>query len=160
MTCTCTPSSVCPTCREYDSEFYTAFGHTSPKEASKDEPADARIPTCYVQFMGGAHCATPPVVEQPAAEAWPPRERWRVEFYDPLAKEWDPGIAFSDRERARERLDNVATYSPRWGDDTPTKRRLVRETTTWTVEEDDGTWVLSPEDQAAETHAAADEETP
>ncbi|MEE1813485.1 hypothetical protein PUR59_00230 [Streptomyces sp. SP18ES09] len=75
---------------------------------------------------------------QPATDqARPPREQWRVEIYDPLAKEWAPGVAFSDRARAAERLDAVPTYSPRWGIDTPPQRRLVRETTTWTVEEDE-----------------------
>ncbi|MGW9437972.1 hypothetical protein [Streptomyces sp. NPDC055607] len=81
-----------------------------------------------------------PVVGQPAAapdtDARPPRVQWRVEIYDPLAEEWAPGVSFPDRERAAQRLDAVQVYSPRWGTDTPPHRRLVRETTTWTVEDE------------------------
>ncbi|MBB4984978.1 hypothetical protein [Streptomyces nymphaeiformis] len=76
---------------------------------------------------------------QPANdEAQPPRVQWRVSLYDPVAQEWAPGAAFHDRDRAVERLRQVQISSPRWADDnTPVKRRLVRETTTWTVEEDE-----------------------
>ena len=75
--------------------------------------------------------------QQPATEACSPRVQWRVSLYDPVAEEWAPGHAFSDRERALERLHAAHIHSPRWADDnTPVKRRLVRETTTWTVEED------------------------
>jgi hypothetical protein len=77
-------------------------------------------------------------VGQPAeahgTEARPPRVQWRVEIYDPVAEEWAPGVAFSDRAIAAERLNAIDTYSPRWGTNTPPRRRLVRETTTWTVE--------------------------
>lgn len=75
--------------------------------------------------------------QQPATEAHPPRVQWRVSLYDPVAEEWAPGAAFSDRERALERLHAAHIHSPRWADDnTPVKRRLVRETTTWTVEDE------------------------
>ncbi|GGU84425.1 hypothetical protein GCM10010275_19350 [Streptomyces litmocidini] len=96
---------------------------------------------CFPQQGAASTRATPAAgldAAQPANDqARPPREQWRVEIYDPLAKEWAPGVAFSDRDRAAERLDAVPTYSPRWGTDTPPQRRLVRETTTWTVEEDE-----------------------
>jgi len=72
-----------------------------------------------------------------ADEAQPPRVRWRVEHHDPLADEWVPGIALLVRERAVERLEHARTQAPRWKDDgKPVKRRLVRETTTWTVEDE------------------------
>ena len=80
-----------------------------------------------------------PAVGQPAkahdTEARPPREQWRVEIYDPLAEEWAPGMSFPDREQAARRLDEQV-YLPRWGTDTPPRRRLVRETTTWTVKDE------------------------
>jgi hypothetical protein len=73
--------------------------------------------------------------KQPETEAHPRRDRWRVEIYDPLAKEWAPGIPLLVRERAVERLETAQIHSPRWADDdTPVARRLVRETTTYTVE--------------------------
>ncbi|MEK9524629.1 hypothetical protein MIU24_35500 [Streptomyces venezuelae] len=98
---------------------------------------------CIFAFCGcGRFRAPEPAVGQQAEarttdEARPPREQWRVEIYDPVAEEWAPGVAFSERDRAAERLDAVPTYSPRWGTDTPPRRRLVRETTTWTVENED-----------------------
>ncbi|MGA5869294.1 hypothetical protein [Streptomyces cinereoruber] len=59
---------------------WTADGRQRP---TPEEMADARIPTCYVQFMGGAHCHTAPVVGQPAAapdtDARQPRTTWRTE---------------------------------------------------------------------------------
>jgi hypothetical protein len=73
--------------------------------------------------------------EQAETEARPRSIRWRVEIYDPLAKEWAPGAPFLVRERAVERLNVAQIYSPRWADDeTPVTRRLVRETTTYTIE--------------------------
>ncbi|MGW1930442.1 hypothetical protein [Streptomyces sp. NPDC001919] len=98
---------------------------------------------CVFAFCGcGRFRAPEPAAGQQAEarttdEARPPREQWRVEIYDPVAEEWAPGVAFSERDRAAERLDTVPTYSPRWGTDTPPRRRLVRETTTWTVENED-----------------------
>jgi hypothetical protein len=66
----------------------------------------------------------------PAAEARPPRERWCVEAYD--ADEWNPlGLTGDDRETAVARR---ASWARRRAE-LPT--RLVRETTTWTVEEDE-----------------------
>ncbi len=73
--------------------------------------------------------------KQPETEAHPRRDRWRVEIYDPLAKEWVPGIALLVRERAVERFNMAQINSPRWAhDNAPVKRRIVRETTTYTVE--------------------------
>lgn len=106
------------------------------------EPADARdvIKRWRTAALEArAQLAAASAVGQPAeahdTEARPPREQWRVEIFDPLAEEWAPGMSFPDRERAAQRLDEQA-YSPRWGTDTPPRRRLVRETTTWTVEDE------------------------
>jgi hypothetical protein len=95
--------------------------------------------TAFVAPDGG-HPSTPAagLSDPQPAEAQPPRVQWRVSLYDPVAQEWAPGAAFYDRDRALERLRQVQISSPRWADDnTPVKRRLMRETTTWTVEETD-----------------------
>lgn len=90
-------------------------------------------------------------------EAHPPTHRWQAEFHDPVADEWIAHFTTADRDKAVERLQQVRSSRPRWADDgTPVDRRLVRETTTWTVEEVPPAG-LSPEDQAMETRAAADE---
>lgn len=78
-------------------------------------------------------------VEQPAeaqpAEAHPAEHRWAAELHDPLADEWVPGTRYLDRDRAVAHLTHAREIGPTWKDGTPTRRRLVRETTTWTVEE-------------------------
>lgn len=96
-----------------------------------------------------------PAEAQAADEARPSQSRWRVEGYD--ADQWNPlGSAEDDRETAVAKRAAWIRRLP----DMPT--RLVRETTTWTVE-DDSTWVpqygspLSPDEQATETRAASDE---
>jgi hypothetical protein len=71
---------------------------------------------------------------QPATEARPPRHTWRVETRDPLADEWAPGSHFLSRQHAVERYETANSRAPRWKDGTPVERRIVRETTTYTVE--------------------------
>jgi hypothetical protein len=71
---------------------------------------------------------------QPAAEARPPRHAWRVETRDPLANEWAPGSHFLNRQHAVERYETANSRAPWWEDGTPVERRIVRETTTYTVE--------------------------
>ncbi|MET9728465.1 hypothetical protein [Streptomyces zaomyceticus] len=109
---------------------WTADGRHGPTPA---EIADARIPTCYVQFMGGAHCATAPAVGQPAeaqaTEARPPQDRWHVVRKD--GNDWIGwASAYSDPEYAADALAQRRECRP---DD---EFRLVRETTTWTVEDE------------------------
>ncbi|MFE2556009.1 hypothetical protein ACFXGT_08225 [Streptomyces sp. NPDC059352] len=124
---------------------------------------------CGAPWATSHRCATAPAVGQPAEarttdEARPPRNRWQVETYDPLAEYWGPGTPREDVDEARDRLTRISETRPTWSDGTPVERRLVRETTTWTVEdeESDGTWVprygrpLSLDEQATETLAAAD----
>jgi hypothetical protein len=72
---------------------------------------------------------------QPEAEARPPRHTWRVETRDPLANEWAPGSHFLNRQHAVERYETANSRAPLWEDGTPVERRIVRETTTYTVEE-------------------------
>lgn len=68
------------------------------------------------------------------AQAHPPHHRWRVETLDYLANEWAPGTGWPTREQAVERYDMMKEKAPAWKDGTPVTRRLVRETTTHTVE--------------------------
>lgn len=75
--------------------------------------------------------------QQPDTEtqAHPPIHAWRVETRDPLADQWAPGSHFAHRPNAVERLDAANRTAPLWNDGTPVERRIVRETTTYTVEE-------------------------
>ena len=72
--------------------------------------------------------------EQPATEARPPQHSWRVETLDPLPNEWVPGSHFLNRQAAVERYETANRTAPLWKDGTPVQRRIVRETTTYTVE--------------------------
>ncbi|MBQ0947675.1 hypothetical protein [Streptomyces sp. RK76] len=67
---------------------------------------------------------------------WPTRQRWRVELFDYLAEEWAPGTSWPTREQATERYELMKAKAPTWKDGTPVRRRVVRETTTYTVEAD------------------------
>ena len=71
--------------------------------------------------------------EQPAQHR-PPRHRWAAEFRDPVANEWIPGTRFLNRHHAVERYEAAIAKAPAWKDGTPVERRIVRETTTYTVE--------------------------
>lgn len=75
------------------------------------------------------------VLEQYGAEARPPQHTWRVETRDPLPDEWAPGSHFASRPHAVERYETANSTAPLWQDGTPVERRIVRETTTFTVEE-------------------------
>ncbi|MFE0651012.1 hypothetical protein ACFVZH_20725 [Streptomyces sp. NPDC059534] len=133
----CTPGG-----RQADVEAapWTADGRHGP---TPEEMADRRIPTCYVQFMGGAHCAKPfghrppgsddphvPAVGQPA-EAQPADEahvRWSVESRYPRGGTVTlPAV--NDRAVAEDYLKTSRETSPE------ATHRLVRVTTTWTAEE-------------------------
>lgn len=72
--------------------------------------------------------------ETPDAEAHPAEHTWAAELYDPDADEWVPGTRYADRDRAVNALKRGRRISPTWRDGTPTQRRLVRVTTTYTVE--------------------------
>jgi hypothetical protein len=72
---------------------------------------------------------------QDGEEAHPPQHAWRVETRDPLANEWAPGSHFPRRQAAVERYETANRTAPLWRDGTPVERRIVRETTTYTVEE-------------------------
>ncbi|MEV7154876.1 hypothetical protein AB0N77_09655 [Streptomyces misionensis] len=91
-------------------------------------------PTCSNYECPEPDAATT-VLEQYANEAHPPRHSWRVETRHPLADEWAPGSHFGDRQAAVERYETANSRAPLWKDRTPVERRIVRETTTYTVEE-------------------------
>jgi hypothetical protein len=72
---------------------------------------------------------------QDGTEAHPPLHAWRVETRDPLANEWAPGSHFPRRQAAVERYETANRTAPLWRDGTPVERRIVRETTTYSVEQ-------------------------
>lgn len=73
------------------------------------------------------------MTKTPADEAHPPIHSWRVEVLD--GDEWMPASGLhADRDKAQQLLDNGTRRKPLWADGTPVQRRLVRETTTYTVE--------------------------
>lgn len=63
--------------------------------------------------------------------AHPPRTRWHVETYDPLACEWSSGISFTNRQDAVKARTYRDERYPKWKDGTPVQRRIVLETTTF-----------------------------
>lgn len=68
------------------------------------------------------------------SEAHPPRHRWRVEIRD--GGEWiADSRTYTARSLAADRYKSESEQAPAWADGRPVERRLVRETTTYTVEE-------------------------
>lgn len=67
-------------------------------------------------------------------DAHPPIHRWRVEHVD--GTDWVPGSGLkADRGEAVHLLNVGNEIRPLWADGTPVQRRLVRETTSYTVED-------------------------
>ncbi|WP_330328224.1 hypothetical protein [Streptomyces pseudovenezuelae] len=83
--------------------------------------------------------ATPkPTADEQPAEAYPPQHRWRIELFDYLAEEWVPGgTRYPYRHKAMERCQAMREKAPTWKEGPPVQRRVVRETTTYTVEQPD-----------------------
>ncbi|WP_322501791.1 hypothetical protein TR631_33715 [Streptomyces rochei] len=70
-------------------------------------------------------------------QAHPPLHQWRVEILD--GDEWMPASGLRrDRSQAAEQLRMSSERRPLWNDGTGVQRRLVRETTTYTVEDETG----------------------
>jgi hypothetical protein len=63
----------------------------------------------------------------------PPDTSWYVEVFDGAGWLRD-SRSFNDREFAVERLTSQQRVAPAWADGTPVQRRLIRETTTYTIE--------------------------
>jgi hypothetical protein len=72
---------------------------------------------------------------RPGLEAHPPHHRWYVETRDGLVDQWAPGMRFTDHAEAITRHQILDQHHPTWKDGTPVERRLVRETTSYTVEQ-------------------------
>ncbi|MFF1957998.1 hypothetical protein ACFVWX_13530 [Streptomyces sp. NPDC058220] len=83
-----------------------------------------------------------------ASEAHPAEHTWAAELYDPLADEWVPSTRYIDRDRAVNHLAHASAVGPTWKDGTPTRRRLVRATTTYTVEPSVSAVPAAPETEA------------
>lgn len=94
-------------------------------------------PTCSNSECPEPDAATT-VLEQYAHEAHPPNHAWRVETRDPIADQWAPGSHFAHRPNAVQRRDTANRTAPLWEDGTPVERRIVRETTTYTVDQPAG----------------------
>jgi hypothetical protein len=71
---------------------------------------------------------------QAETEAQPARHRWYVETRDGTADQWAPGTRYTERRDAVDRHAVLTRHHPTWKDGTPAERRIVRETTTYTVE--------------------------
>lgn len=74
------------------------------------------------------------VAGEPSVEAQPPYHRWSVETRDAVADQWTPGTPITDRDKAVERYEHATKNWPTWKDGTAVQRRLIRATTTYTVE--------------------------
>ena len=74
--------------------------------------------------------------QQPTGgEVYPARHEWRLETHDPLADKWNQGSPYRDRAEAVARHQLREERFPTWKDGTRVERRLVRATTTYTVEQ-------------------------
>ncbi|WP_432111394.1 hypothetical protein [Streptomyces sp. YPW6] len=73
-------------------------------------------------------------VQPPTSDAHPAEYHWAAELHDPTANEWVPFGSSNVRDTAVHRLAHARKVAPLWKDGTPTERRLVRATTTYTVE--------------------------
>ncbi|MFD5566610.1 hypothetical protein [Streptomyces cadmiisoli] len=91
---------------------------------------DTTWPCDTIRALDGAEAQ-----QQPDTEAHPPHHRWSIETRDAVADQWPPGTPIADRDKAVERYEHVTRNWPTWKDGLPVERRLVRATTTYTVEE-------------------------
>ncbi|WP_435595898.1 hypothetical protein [Streptomyces albogriseolus] len=118
-----------------------------------DRIDNEELPHDYVDmFDNGARWAARllrRMADETATEHRPAVSRWRVETLDNLANEWAPGTGWPVRALAVERFDAMNAQAPRWKDGTPVTRRLVRETTTYTVEAETGPAAGARQDEPA-----------
>lgn len=111
------------------------------------DPAEVRRLAVESAVVDRVAAETPPA----ETEAQPPLCRWRVETRDGLADQWAPGSPYLSRQQAVERYEALSQHHPAWRDGTPVERRITRETTTYTVEEPDGSAVVAQPGKDTET---------
>lgn len=103
-----------------------------------DQPGHRYSITCALcvgDVYALADAVLPLVAAEREAEAHPPVHRWRVEVLDGDDR-WVPYSGLkTDRDEAVWLLHAGERSRPRWADGTPVQRRLVRETTTYVVED-------------------------
>ncbi|MFI8351266.1 hypothetical protein [Streptomyces sp. NPDC085596] len=88
------------------------------------------------EWLKGARCGRQRAAEapQPDTEAHEPLHRWRIELLD--GDHWKPESSpFTGLPNAVLRYAFRSQRTPTWPDGTPMQRRIVRETTTYTVEQ-------------------------
>ncbi|MCY0960831.1 hypothetical protein [Streptomyces sp. H27-H5] len=97
--------------------------------------------------------------------AHPPRTRWHVETYDPLAAEWSSGLPLPTKQAAIEKRTRLDKQYPTFRTGAPCQRRIVLETTTFIDLDVDpiacfpqGGFVLT--DHAGQDLAAVPDQTP
>jgi hypothetical protein len=122
------------------SDLYAQLAATvrdAVRQASGQQPINAEC-TCIHppeedagQTLHASYCLAAGLSDtQPAVEAHPPQEAWRIELLD--VDGWMPsGLVRPDRELVASYLAGRRKQRP------DAEFRLVRETTTWTVEEDE-----------------------
>ncbi|MFJ8923900.1 hypothetical protein ACIREK_31035 [Streptomyces sp. NPDC102415] len=101
----------------------------APERVKHSGPATAFCVLC----LSGEHEQV--ADEQPETEAYPAQHQWRTETHDPLANEWNPSTAYPDRADAVYRHQVREERFPTWKDGARVERRIVRLTTTYTVEQ-------------------------
>ncbi|MFC7983842.1 hypothetical protein [Streptomyces sp. NPDC057336] len=131
-----------------DTGGFELRGDTEIRAAALREAADRvdneELPSDYVDmFDNGARWAAKllrRMADETATtetQAHPPLHQWRVEILD--GDEWMPASGLRrDRSQAAEQLRMSSERRPLWNDGTGVQRRLVRETTTYTVEDETG----------------------
>ena len=67
-------------------------------------------------------------------EAHPAKTQWAVEIYDPRHSMWVAPTRFHAPEVAADAMKDYEKSTPTWSDGSPVQQRIVRETTTYTVE--------------------------
>ncbi|MFJ3037750.1 hypothetical protein [Streptomyces tendae] len=139
--------AVLPATTNHDTDTggFELRGDTEIRAAALREAADRidneELPPDYVDmFDNGARWAAKllrRMADETAATEtpWPTQQRWRIELFDYLAEEWSPGgTRWPTREQVMERIQLMREKAPVWKDGPPVERRVVRETTTYTVE--------------------------
>ncbi|WP_404974764.1 hypothetical protein [[Kitasatospora] papulosa] len=123
----------------------------TPASSERDEVWDQAVRAAATELRNVADGVAAEAQQPTPAEAHQPEHTWAAELHDPLANEWVPGTRYLVRDRAVNALEHARKIAATWKDGTPTERRLVRATTTYTVEQ--------PEPESQQPTPAPAEET-